>query len=567
MKLLINLAFLLIVLGVQTKAEVNDTEEVTVYKKSEILSRKKRFLIFPEGSSLQLVFCTTYAMVFSIGDIFLYGSTAALAWELPQDPYSPFNHHADPLHRRVDTKTIYYTDEDGRIIDKKPYHRKPIANPAFAKRSVDEPDKKGTLEKFKIDRKQMHASENKREYLNGRMEKRSVEFHRSSRAALYQKIETMLHGLGVNGKHCVLKTLCLVGKTQDHPQGMFFQEIMRAVFTLPKNSQGVDKLVEYDAAHSATESCDELYPECDEPPLEPDAPRFAYTFLKFVIVPNMNSILSYFVTFLVLQTVISENVKDNGNNTVNEFHEENEGSRALSRRKRFVIFPDGSSLQLVFCCQTAALIPIGDIFLFGSTVGLAWNLPTDPSIFHTFKDFERPLRRNDVVKTINYLDEDGRLIAKVPYKRRLIVNPAFSKRSVEDKSMSYKEKLKLKIDRKKMHEKHFKLDYLKHHNLDKNSIDFHRRNRVELYGKIEKMLEAMGRDGRQCVLYKLCEAAQRHTQQGTFVQEFLRAVFTLPKGEEFQRDEHKDYDKAHVETENCSELYPGCENIHESIQL
>lgn len=37
--------------------------------------------------------------------------------------------------------------------------------------------------------------------------------------------------LGVNGKHCVLKTLCLVGKVQDDPQGMFFQEIMRAVFT------------------------------------------------------------------------------------------------------------------------------------------------------------------------------------------------------------------------------------------------------------------------------------------------------------------------------------------------
>lgn len=60
----------------------------------------------------------------------------------------------------------------------------------------------------------------------------------------------------------------------------------------------------------------------------------------------MNSIFSYFVTFLVLQTVISENVRDNGNNTVNEIHEENEGSRALSRRKRFIIFPDGSSVQL-----------------------------------------------------------------------------------------------------------------------------------------------------------------------------------------------------------------------------
>lgn len=71
--------------------------------------------------------------------------------------------------------------------------RKPIVNPAFAKRSVDGLHKKGTLEKFKIDRKQMHASENKREYLKS-MEQRSVEFHRSSRASLYQKIETMLHG-------------------------------------------------------------------------------------------------------------------------------------------------------------------------------------------------------------------------------------------------------------------------------------------------------------------------------------------------------------------------------------
>ncbi|XP_022824828.1 uncharacterized protein LOC111355278 [Spodoptera litura] len=282
----------------------------------------------------------------------------------------------------------------------------------------------------------------------------------------------------------------------------------------------------------------------------------------------MNSIFSYFVTFLVLQTVISENVRDNGNNTANEFHEENEGSRALSRRKRFVIFPDGSSLQLVFCCQTMALIPIGDIFLFGSTLGLAWNLPTDPSIFTNLKEYERPLRRNDVVKTINYLDEDGHLIAKVPYKKRIIVNPAFAKRSIEvDDTLSFKEKLKLKIDRKKMHERHLKLDYLKAQHLDKNSIEFHRSNRVDLYEKIEKLLSATGRDGRQCVLYRLCEAAKRPSSQGTFIQEFFRAVFTLPKGEEFQYDELKEYDTAHVETDDCSARYPGCEDLHESISI
>lgn len=60
----------------------------------------------------------------------------------------------------------------------------------------------------------------------------------------------------------------------------------------------------------------------------------------------MNSWLAFLVKLLVLQTVISENVRDNGNSTLNEFSEENEGSRTLSRRKRFVIFPDGSSLQL-----------------------------------------------------------------------------------------------------------------------------------------------------------------------------------------------------------------------------
>ncbi|CAG4940028.1 unnamed protein product [Parnassius apollo] len=55
----------------------------------------------------------------------LWGLTAALAFELPQDPYSPFNHHADPLHRRMDTKTIYFTDYDGKVVHKMPYKRLP----------------------------------------------------------------------------------------------------------------------------------------------------------------------------------------------------------------------------------------------------------------------------------------------------------------------------------------------------------------------------------------------------------------------------------------------------------
>ncbi|PZC83973.1 hypothetical protein B5X24_HaOG206319 [Helicoverpa armigera] len=278
---------------------------------------------------------------------------------------------------------------------------------------------------------------------------------------------------------------------------------------------------------------------------------------------NMINISSLVITLVVLGSVITENIKFDFNNTSKEFNEDYAESKVLSRRKRFIIFPDGSSLQLVFLIQTPVLIPIGDIFLFGDSAGLAWLLPTDPNIFYALKEYERPLRRSDVVKTINYLDEKGRLIAKVPYERRLKVSPVIAKRSLKDN----KKKSKPKIDRRKMHEKHLKKEQLKAHQLDKSSLEFHRSKRVELYQKIEKLLSTMGRDGRQCVLYKLCESAQRASKQGTFLQEFLRAVFTLPKGKEFHHDHHKEYDNAHVETDDCVTRYPGCEDMHESILL
>ncbi|CAH0553704.1 unnamed protein product [Brassicogethes aeneus] len=62
------------------------------------LSRRKRYLVFPEGSSLQLVYCLTIPSV-GMGQIFTLGATAALAWELPHDPMAPFRKPAEVLHR------------------------------------------------------------------------------------------------------------------------------------------------------------------------------------------------------------------------------------------------------------------------------------------------------------------------------------------------------------------------------------------------------------------------------------------------------------------------------------
>ncbi|CAH2267627.1 jg27899 [Pararge aegeria aegeria] len=205
---------------------------------------------------LDPIFCTTYPALITIGDIFLWGTTAALAFELPQDPYSPFNHKADPLHRRMDTKTIYFTDYNGKIIHQEPYKRKFIVNPAFAKRSVDGSD---VAQEYKIDRRNMHASKHTRKFLKGDYME-NVGFHRRGRATLYQHIEGLLQGLGVDGRVCLLKMLCEMGHSNNDQQGAFLQEIMRVVFTLPKSSNLDDVDVEYDAAHSAKGSCEELYP-------------------------------------------------------------------------------------------------------------------------------------------------------------------------------------------------------------------------------------------------------------------------------------------------------------------
>ncbi|XP_063627498.1 uncharacterized protein LOC134799001 [Cydia splendana] len=143
----------------------------------------------------------------------------------------------------------------------------------------------------------------------------------------------------------------------------------------------------------------------------------------------------------------------------------------------------------LFCLQTTALIPIADIFLVGQTAALAWEMPTDPAIFHMFKGEKVAQRRNDHQKNTYYLNKQGEVIAKVPYKRKPI-NPVFTKRSIEDKQ-TYKEKLKkIKIDRAKMHETQLKKNYLKKHHLDKRAIEFHRNSRLSLLEKLETFYSA-----------------------------------------------------------------------------
>ncbi|KYN08168.1 hypothetical protein ALC62_00853 [Cyphomyrmex costatus] len=67
-----------------------------------ILSRPERYLIFPQGSNFQLVYCLTIGAYGRDGDLVL-GLTAALAWELPNKVDSKIS---NLLHRR--SRSVVY---------------------------------------------------------------------------------------------------------------------------------------------------------------------------------------------------------------------------------------------------------------------------------------------------------------------------------------------------------------------------------------------------------------------------------------------------------------------------
>ncbi|KAG7188259.1 hypothetical protein KM043_007925 [Ampulex compressa] len=157
--------------------------------------------------------------------------------------------------------------------------------------------------------------------------------------------------------------------------------------------------------------------------------------------------------------------------------------RILSRPKRYLIFPQGSNLQLVFCLTIGAYTK-HDVVM-GVTAALAWELPS-------------------------------------------------------------------KVD-------------------SKISDLLHRKSRSVMFPKLEAFLQSTGLDGRACVMRALCETSQRDSSEvskGTFVQELLHAIFTLPRdGRRFERSSDQDYDDAYGASGDCQRLYPTCRHSIYDIDI
>ncbi|XP_026326174.1 uncharacterized protein LOC113234868 [Hyposmocoma kahamanoa] len=150
-------------------------------------------------------------------------------------------------------------------------------------------------------------------------------------------------------------------------------------------------------------------------------------------------------------------------------------SKILSRKKRYITFPEGSSFSCAGC-MTVGLIgqpapqTVAGTFTFGLNWGIAYELP-------------------NATETLSYYHSKHRL--KKPTAMR--------------------------------------------------------RNRRELYEKIETILDNMGYNGRQCILRTLCETTQRVVPHGdNIIEEMFRTLFTFPVSKVIPSEpvEHQIYDSA-----------------------
>ncbi|CAH1118848.1 unnamed protein product [Phaedon cochleariae] len=155
----------------------------------------------------------------------------------------------------------------------------------------------------------------------------------------------------------------------------------------------------------------------------------------------------------------------------------------LSRRKRYVAFPEGSSFVATLCA-TIQTVTGFSIYYEGINWGISWLLPNRSSVQEYVTD----------------------------YRKR-------------------------------------------------------RRQRRDLYTKIEQLVDKMGFDGRSCIYRALCEAPRRFNDKPeTLSEDLLRIIFKFPThhiSNEEPRDHllyHRAYRKGFSmeEQQDCERMFPDC---------
>ncbi|CAG5102580.1 Protein of unknown function [Cotesia congregata] len=233
--------------------------------------------------------------------------------------------------------------------------------------------------------------------------------------------------------------------------------------------------------------------------------------------------------------------------------------RSLSRRKRYVVFPEGSSFSIALCMTIHTLTP-DNIFTEGLNWGISYDLPNEskPSLDPLLEIRRQDRRPGDSIKHRHpaLLETDQWILNGNSDSIRYgnLNKGTYGNNAVDNFKKNYKniEPIgKSKIG--KIHYRKSDYDYFK------------RRHRRELYNKLEVIIDAMGYNGRTCILRALCEAAQALMPKGnTLLEEMMRIVFSMPLKRavlSHEPKEHHIYTEAHragFESASCESRFSGC---------
>ncbi|XP_076237895.1 uncharacterized protein LOC143181398 [Calliopsis andreniformis] len=216
---------------------------------------------------------------------------------------------------------------------------------------------------------------------------------------------------------------------------------------------------------------------------------------------------------------------------VSECGVSSDGSSTLSRRRRYVVFPEGSTFSIALCLTVHTLTP-DDVFTEGVNWGISYDLPNESKpALEPFLE----LRKDQFKPATKQNAHFGNTINRIPWK--------YSGWNTQPPHYVKPSKTK-----------YYKQDY----------YYLQRRHRRDLYSKLETIMNAMNFDGRTCVLRALCEASRRLMPKGnTLVEEMMRISFSFPLKRlfSFEPKEHHAYGRAHKaghEGHDCASMFAGC---------
>ncbi|XP_050293709.1 uncharacterized protein LOC126734216 [Anthonomus grandis grandis] len=254
-------------------------------------------------------------------------------------------------------------------------------------------------------------------------------------------------------------------------------------------------------------------------------------------------------------------------------------TKILSRKRRFLQFPTGSSFQLVYCLTYTSIV--NSYFVFGNTAALAWELPSMP-LFFDGRDFQKKeettteattteitskldhgynnnLDRVSSYGNLNYIQDSYRN----PFYKYMVKPDWFDRYR---KSSYLLSKSTPQIGENQYY--HFKrYSENNSHMMFKINPEFHqiyRRTRRELYNKLEGFLTRINLDGKACLLKAVCEVTKYGTGKDTLLIEIFKAIFRVKPHKEHNMDE---YDLSANESHNCEEMYPSCQGSIRNINL